>query len=278
MRFFASALFVLFLPGVVCPGVSAAPVGDEDVEIETGELKVVLPADGPGNVSWFGLQGSSHNQAAGEGLLLEGFGVGSFYVPNRRLNVKFEVLEDIPGRPVLRYSYDCDGPNIAGLKCRRLIEPMPDEASLRVRWTVENAGDEDQWVAPWVRAELAPGDKLDAADRIDAPTLRGVRRIEHRGYFPASRNWVAATDTQLRETVYAVFDAEHLHSMLIEPEVDGGHCAIQATYVPRLFRAKTGWETAYRVNLVRGLSHVDFATTELAAQVDYEPGRLVLHL
>ncbi|MFO7974069.1 MAG: DUF4091 domain-containing protein [Candidatus Hydrogenedentota bacterium] len=278
MRFFASVLLVLFLAGVVCPGVSAASVGDDDVEIETGELKVVLPADGPANVSWFGFRGSSRNQAGGKGLLLEGFGVGSFYVPNRRLNVKFEVVEDIPGRPVLRYSYDCDGPNIAGLECRRLIEPMPGEASLRVRWTVENAGEGDQWVAPWVRAELAPGGKLNSADRIDAPTLRGVRRIEQKGYFPASRNWVAATDSQLRETVYAVFDAEDLHSMLIEPDVNGSHCAIQAAYVPRLFEAKTAWKTAYRVNLVRGLSHVDFATTELAAQVDYEPGRLVMHL
>lgn len=278
MRLHVFAVAILFVAGLVSSGVFAAPVGEEDVEIETGQVTVVLPADGPGNVSWFGVQGSSRNQAAGDGLLLEGFGVGSFYVPNRRLNVKFEVVEDIPGRPVLRYSYDCDGPNIAGLKCRRLIEPMPKEASLRVRWTVENAGDEDQWVAPWVRAELAPGGELDAADRIDAPTLRGIRAIEHGGYFPASRNWVAATDTRLRETVYAVFNAEHLHSMLIEPELDGGHCAIQAAYVPRLFKAKTAWETAYRINLVRGLSHVDFATTELAAQVDYEPGRLVLHL
>ncbi|HQE81692.1 MAG TPA: DUF4091 domain-containing protein [Candidatus Hydrogenedentes bacterium] len=278
MRFSLYTALIPFVAVLWSPCVAAAPVGSEDVEIETAHLKVTLPADGPGTVSWFGLRGSAHNQASGDGLLLEGFGVGSFYIPNRRLNVNFEVLEGVSGRPVLRYSYDCDGPNIAGLKSQRLIEPMPDEASLRVRWTVENAGTEDQWVAPWVRAELAAGGKLDAADRIDAPTLGGVRSIKMSGFVPASRNWIAVTDAQSRETVYAVFDAEHLHSFLIEPELDGDHCAIQAAYVPRLFKAKTTWETAYRVNMVRGLSHVDFATTELAAQVDYEPGRLTVLL
>lgn len=273
------SLFVCALCATIwCIAAAAALVGDEDVEIETSHLKLVLPADSPGTVSWFGLRGSTRNHAGGEGLLLEGFGIGSFYVPNRRMNAKFEVLDDVPGRPVLRYSYDGDGPNISGLKSRRLIEPIPNEASLRVRWTVENAGGQSQWVAPWIRAELAPGGTLDAADRVDMPTLRGVRAIKNNGYFPASRNWIAVTDTQARETVYAVFDAEHLHSILVEPTVDGDHCAFQAAYIPRLFQAKSTWETTYRINLVRGLSHVDFATTELAAQVDYEPGRLILHL
>ena len=165
-------LVYAFLP----PGcsVSARPPRqvalDDDVEIETAHLKVVLPADGDGTVSWFGLLNSPRNHAGGGGLLQEGFGIGSFYVPNRRLNVKFEVLDDVPGRPVLRYAYDGDGPNITGLKSTRLIEPIPNEASLRVRWTVENTGDQDQWVAPWIRAGLAPGGALDAADRIDVPT------------------------------------------------------------------------------------------------------------
>ncbi|HQK77177.1 MAG TPA: hypothetical protein PKZ25_13370, partial [Candidatus Hydrogenedentes bacterium] len=160
--------------GLQCFGAAAAPVGADDVEIETSHLKVVLPADGDGTVSWFGLLNSPRNHAGGGGLLQEGFGIGSFYVPNRRLNVKFEVLDDVPGRPVLRYAYDGDGPNITGLKSTRLIEPIPNEASLRVRWTVENTGDQDQWVAPWIRAGLAPGGALDAADRIDVPTLKGV--------------------------------------------------------------------------------------------------------
>ena len=264
--------------GLQCFGAAAAPVGADDVEIETAHLKVVLPADGDGTVSWFGLLNSPRNHAGGGGLLQEGFGIGSFYVPNRRLNVKFEVLDDVPGRPVLRYAYDGDGPNITGLKSTRLIEPIPNEASLRVRWTVENTGDQDQWVAPWIRAGLAPGGALDAADRIDVPTLQGVRAIKDAGYYPASRNWIAVTDTQARETVYAVFDAENLHSFLVEPAVNDDHCAVQAAYVPRLFKAKSAWESAYRINLVRGLTHVDFATTEFAAQVDYEPGRLILHL
>lgn len=277
MRCIMSIIFCMSAVGVFGFWAAAAPVGGKDVEIETDHLKLVLPADGPGAVSWFGRRDSARNQAAGDGLLLEGFGVGSFYVPNRRLNVKFEVLDDVPGRPVLRYAYDCDGPNISGLKVRRLIEPLPDEASLRVRWTVENAGDEDQWVAPWVRAELAPGGTFDTADRIDIPTLEGVRRATGHGYYPASRNWIAATDTQLRETVYLVFDAGRLHSFLVEPNLEAGYAGVQAAYVPSLFRGETAWETTYRINMVRGLSHVDFATTELAAQVDYEPGRLVLH-
>ena len=181
------SLFVCALCAAIwCIAAAAALVGDEDVEIETSHLKLVLPADSPGTVSWFGLRGSTRNHAGGEGLLLEGFGIGSFYVPNRRMNAKFEVLDDVPGRPVLRYSYDGDGPNISGLKSRRLIEPIPNEASLRVRWTVENAGGQSQWVATWIRAELAPGGTLDAADRVDMPTLRGVRAIRTSGYFPAS--------------------------------------------------------------------------------------------
>ena len=253
----------------------ALPV-EEDAKIDTDHLSLLIPADGSGAIAEFGRVHSGRNAAAGDGLLLEGFGTGSFYVPNRRLNVKLEVMDDIPGRPVLRYTYDCDGPNIRGLKVRRFIEPLNDEASVRVRWKVENQGDEDQWVAPWVRNELAPGGKFGPEDRVDVPTLRGVVSAESNAYYAASRNWIAATDTRAQETIYAVFNADETHSFLALRDSEESYCGFQTAFVPRLFKKGAAWETEYRVNLVRGLTHVDFATAELAAQLDYTAGRLVL--
>ena len=151
----------------------AAPV-TEDVEIPANHYVFrVAPADGAG-VEMFRLNSSKMNQAAHDGLLLEGFGIGNFYVPNRRLNESLEVLDTIKDRPVLQYTYDCDGPNIKGLRVTRTMEPLLDQASVRVRLRIENKGTEDQWVAPWVRNELAPGGKFDANDHIDVPSLDGI--------------------------------------------------------------------------------------------------------
>lgn len=251
----------------------AAPV-TEDVEIPANHYVFrVAPADGAG-VELFRLNTSKMNQAAHDGLLLEGFGIGNFYVPNRRLNESLEVLDAIKDRPVLQYTYDCDGPNIKGLSVTRTMEPLLDQASVRVRLRIENKGAEDQWVAPWVRNELAPGGKFDAADRIDVPSLDGIVQAERSGYFPAARNWIAATDTATKETVYAVFNCDETHSFLALREVEETYCGFQTAFVPRLMKKAGTWETTYRLNAVRGLTHVNFASDELAVQIDYADGKL----
>lgn len=260
---------LLFLP--VFAG--AAPVA-EDVEIPARYYTLrVAPGDGAG-AELFRLNTSKMNQAAHDGLMLEGFGVGNFYVPNRRFNESLQVLDAIKDRPVLQYTYECDGPNIRGLHVTRTVEPLLDEASVRVKLRVDNKGDEDQWVAPWVRNELAPGGKFDEHDRIDVPTFEGIVKAERSVYYPASRNWVAATDTAARETVYAVFNSDDTHSFLALHDNEETYCGFQTAFVPRLLRKAASWETTYRVNAVRGLTHVNFATDELAAQIDYAGGKL----
>ena len=59
MRFSLYTALIPFVAVLWSPCVAAAPVGSEDVEIETAHLKVTLPADGPGTVSWFGLRGGA---------------------------------------------------------------------------------------------------------------------------------------------------------------------------------------------------------------------------
>lgn len=266
-----AAGFALY--GTASAGVTLAA---DDMDIETARLRLQIPADGTGTVGWFGAAGGQGNVAAGDGMFQEGFGIGSFYVPNRRLNARLEILEDVRDRPAFQYRYDCDGPNIRGLQVTRLMEVMPDEASVRVRWTVENKGDEDHWIAPWVRNDVAPGGTLDPQDRVDVPSLEGIRAARSSGYFPAARNWIAATDPRRKETVYAVFNAETLHSFLALRDEDDPFCGFQAAFVPRLLQRGASWQTEYRVNMARGLTRVDFATAELAAQLDYADGSLAL--
>ena len=94
---------------------SAAVTVDEGVRIEGNHIRLqASPADG-GALREFGWVGAEENFAGAEGLLVEGFGVGSFYVGGRRLNETLEVLESYTDRPVVRYSYDGDGPNLRGL-------------------------------------------------------------------------------------------------------------------------------------------------------------------
>jgi hypothetical protein len=193
------------------------------------------------------------------------------------MNEKMGILQQFQDHPVLQYTYDCDGPNINGLTVTRIMEPMLDESSIRVQWKVRNKGKGDVYAAPWVRSEAIPGGKLDAQDRIDAPTLKGIRRIERTGYHPAVRNWIAATDPNTKETVYTVFNADQLHSFYANPDPINGY-SIQAAFVPRLFKPGDTWETTYRVNIVRGLSHIDFGSEELAVQLDYTPGKLDVRL
>lgn len=254
----------------------ATPITDE-VQVQGHYLRIGIPPAG-GVLKDFGLITNPVNHAGPNGLLLEGFGVGSYYVPNRRLNETTELLTRPDGVPAIRFAYDCDGPNIRGLHVERLIEAFPNESSLRVTWTIENRGTEQQWVAPWVRNDVAIGGTVSKSDLLIAPTTEGVRRIERVGYFPMARNWVSVTDPATKETLYAVFDANHLHSILGVWGPDQNLCGYQAAFVPRLLEPGKSWTTKYRLSLVRGLDHVDFATDEFAAQIDYVSDKLVMLL
>jgi len=255
---------------------AGAAMVDTDVVVQGDYVALTLSPDDAGTVGEFGLRATVGNYAGGDGLLQEGFGVANPYVPNRRLNEKLEVDETVTDRPVIHYSYDCDGPNIRGLHVTRVMEPLPHEASLRVRWRIENRGDERQWTTPWVRNDVAPGGRFGPEDRIDVPTLEGVRQVTRTQYTPASRNWIAATDPIERVTLYAVFHADHTHSFLTLWDEQQNVCGFQAAFVPRLLGPGDVWETTYRINAVRGLKHVDFAGEELAVQLDYESGRIQL--
>lgn len=254
--------------------VSGAVVGPEGVDIQSNHLQLIMTPGGGGAIEELRLLATQHDLAGAGGLLQEGFGVGSFYRPNRRLNEKLEVVDEVTDRPVLRYSYDCDGANISGLHVMRTVELMPDQPVIYVTWRIENQGSEDQWVAPWVRNDIAVGGAFDAQDRIDLPTLDGVQGFRQSGWHAASRNWAAVTDPNAQETVYAVFHADHLHSLLADYDQTDNHCGFQAAFIPQVIRAGTAWETRYALGVVRGLTRVDFATEEFAAQITYQSGHL----
>lgn len=253
-------------------------VVQEEMEIKGNFLRMLLdPADG-GAIQDFGLVSAGGNLAGGTGLLQEGFGVGSYYVPNRRLNERWEVLEQYTDRPVISYSYDCDGPNIQGLHVTRVMELPPDQSSVRVTWTVENKGDQRQWVAPWVCNHIAPGGSITPLDRFDIPSTGGIIQASRAKYYPAARNWVAGTDPAEKSTWYAVFNADQTHSFLAVWDDEPLKRGFQTAFVPQMIEPGAVWKTVYRMNVVRGLAHVDFACDEVAGQLDYESGKLVLLL
>jgi len=253
---------------------AGAAVITEDASITGQYLKLVVAPNDGAVITQLGHVATVGDYAGEYGLLLEGFGVGNPYVPQVRSNETLEIDESVPDRPVLRYTYDCEGANIKKFHVVRTIEPMPDEASIRVRWRVENKGNEKQWVVPWVRNDVLPGGKFNPEDRIDVPTLSGVRNIRRAGYYPASRNWIASTDPIAQVTIYGVFNAEETHSFLTLWDEQAPSAGFHTAFVPRLLNPGGVWETAYRLNVVRGLRHVDFAASELAAQVEYKPGRI----
>ena len=226
----------------------------------------------------FVIPATGGNLAGAEGLLREGFGIGSYYVPNRRLNLRIEPLQGPGGAPMVRQTYDGDGPNIRGLKVTRDLVFPRNEASLRVTWRVTNGGDERQWIAPWVRADGAPGGRIDANDLVVLPATSGITRVQGSEYLPMARNWAAITDPEKGESVVAVFNADTLHSALGEFDPANGVCAFQAHFAPFLLAPGETWETVYRLNAIRGLKRIDFATDEMAAQIDYEDGKLVVLL
>ncbi|MFA6240806.1 MAG: hypothetical protein WC655_07750, partial [Candidatus Hydrogenedentales bacterium] len=266
------AAFLLILPCVL-----AAPV-DDVVEIQ-GEFTSLRLAPGAGGfVERFESLATKLNMAGGEGILQEGFGVGNFYAPNRRLNEKLEVVDTVQDRPVLQYSYDCDGPNIKGLHVTRTVEPLPDEASIRVTWKIEHKGTEAQWVAPWVRNDVTAGGAYEKTDRIDIPSVDGVLNADHDRYLLAARNWAAVTDPQAKESLCGVFNADQVHSFLAERNDEKQFGAIQTAFVPKLMNPGDTWQTVYRVNLISGLTRVDFATDELATQIEYRDGKLEVYV
>ena len=269
--------FLLIVALCMAARANAAMVTD-DVKSEGKFLRLVISPKTWGSVTEFSVPSLGVNYAGEGGLVQEGFGVGNPYVPSRRLNDVMEVVEPAGDHPIVRFTYDGDGPNITGLHVTRTMEGFPNEASLLVRWKVENKGTEAQWIAPWVRNPIMPGGAYDENDRIDVPAFAGVRHVSTTGYYPASRNWAAATDPVAMASVYGVFNADQTHSFLAVHDPETKRSGFQTAFVPRLLNPGEAWETAYRINLARGLKHVDFATDELAAQVDYAAGKLVVLL
>ncbi len=257
---------------VCASGVSWAQSPSIDLE---GRWSVVsLDSARDGLVTRFALKSTNHNFAAGPGLIDEGFGVGSFYVPSRRLNSKTLPSEKSAGHPIVTTTYECDGANIDGLNITRVVEPHLDGAQLRVSWSVVNKGTEEQWVAPWVHQTVSPGGTPEGGDRVDVPTVNGIRRMTESGYHLAARNWAAVTDAASGETFCTIFNADLLHSFLIECDPSLGWYGLQGNLLPRVFKPGESWQTVYYLTIVRGLAHVDFASEELAAQIDFKGDRL----
>jgi hypothetical protein len=249
------------------------PADAADAPMLSSPYMMLMASPEGGTVSELRLEPTSGNLAGGAGLFQEGFGVGSYYVPNRRLNEEVKVSK-IPGGNLLFYAYDCDGPNIRGFHVTRSIE-VPDDASIAsVHWTVENRGKEPQWLAPWVKNDLAPGGSYESTDRIDLPTLEGVGRVTSYAYHGAARNWFAATDPTDRTSVCGIFDANQLLCFAADARPDSPYASVQAVFAPQMLPPGGRWETHYRLVVFRGLERVDFATAELAAQIDYAPGKL----
>lgn len=245
-----------------------AEVVTEDATIQGRFLEFTVQADAGAPVTHLGWTGRDTEYVGGDGCFQEGFGVPNDYVPNRRLN---EYAETTSGTtPTLVYRYEGDGPNIRGLRIARTLMFNPEETVIRVDWQVENAGDEAQWVTPWLRHDIEPGGKVGKEDLLEAPTTEGLIVPQEPRFYPAARNWVAATDPVSKDTIFAVFDAEQLHSFLLVPSSGDAPFGVQAWYVPRYQAPKTSWHTTTFLGMVRGLSHVNFASEELLVQLDYQ--------
>ena len=65
-------------------------VGSEGIEIEGKHVKLFVSPEGGAAVDEFRHIAAGDDLAGPDGLLQEGFGVGNFYVPNRRLNERLE--------------------------------------------------------------------------------------------------------------------------------------------------------------------------------------------
>jgi len=251
---------------------------EDPIDITGTHTRIVVGPEYGATVEHFGLTATNNNMVGGNGLLQEGFGLPNFYVPGRRLNEKLDLPERVTNRPVARYQYDCEGPNISGLHSTRIAEPIPDASALRVSWRIENRGKKSHWIIPWVQNDWAPGGGVDESDRLRLPTETGVRDVMAPGMHRPARNWVAATDRTTKETVYGVFDADDTYAFAALFDSRARHFGLRTVFTPRMMRPGDVFETGYRLNLIRGLDHVDFASDVCALQIDYTPGELTVLL
>lgn len=270
-----TVLSLCLLTALAACGTASAAVIDDDVDISGHYIQVRLSPDDGGTIHSMRLLTGAENLVGPAGILLEGFGVPSRYLPNRRVNEKLEALEEHADRPVLRFSYDCEGPNIQGLHVTRIMEPLPDEASMRVTWLVENRGKEDQWIAPWIGNDLLPGGDVSPEDRIDLTSDAGVIRAERTAWHSATRNWIAATAPAAQESLFAVFDADQIYAFLTLWDENSVGRGVQAAFAPKFLKPGETWKTVYRIGVTRGLRRVDFATDDLAVELQYSPGTLI---
>lgn len=264
--------------GCVLLTFSAEAQVQDPIDITGTQTRFVIDPAYGATAEYFGLTATATNMVGGNGLLQEGFGQPNFYVPGRRLNEQLSFLERVTDRPAARYEYDCQGPNIDGLHVIRIAEPIPDTSSLRVSWRIENRGTESHWVIPWVRNDWAPGGAIDASDRLRLPTEQGIRDIMTPGMYRPARNWAAATDGKTKETVYAVFNADDTYAFAALFDSRAQYFGLRTIFTPRMMRPGDVFETGYRINLVRGLERVDFASDLCALQIDYQPNALTVLL
>jgi hypothetical protein len=248
----------------------------EPIDITGTQTRVVIGPEFGATVEYFGLTATATNMVGGNGLLQEGFGLANFYIPGRRINENLDLPERVTNRPAARYEYDCEGPNINGLHATRIAEPIPDTSSLRVAWRIENRGKESHWVIPWVRNDWAPGGAIDASDRLRLPTEYGIRDVMVPGMYRPARNWAAATDSTTKETIYGVFNADDAYAFTALFDSRAQHFGLRTVFTPRMMRPGDVFETGYRINLVRGLDRVDFASDVCALQIDYEADQLAV--
>ncbi len=257
---------------------SAGAQVQDPIDITGTLTRVVIGPEYGATAEYFGLTATGNNMVGGGGLLQEGFGLPNFYIPGRRQNETLDLPERVTNRPTARYQYDCEGPNIDGLHATRIAEPDPDATAMRVSWRIENRGTKSLWVIPWVRNDWAPGGAIDPTDSLRLPTNNGIEDIRAPGMFVPARNWAAATDGTTKETIYGVFNADDTYAYAALFDSGAKHFGLRTVFTPRMMRPGDVFETGYRLNLVRGLDRVDFASDLCALQIDYQPGELAVLL
>ncbi|MGC9052505.1 MAG: hypothetical protein ACP5KS_01340, partial [Candidatus Hydrogenedens sp.] len=252
---------------------------DTETEVKSHYMWLKIDPAKQGVITQLGLTNPADNIAGPLGMFQEGFGVGNFYVPNRKINEQWEQSTLPDGTKEFRYTYNCEGPNIQGLKVKRTIQLSPFVAGLSIKLEVKNEGNESQWIAPWVANSINPGGKWNESDRLELPTTEGIMTINSSHHWVASRNWSAYTDQELLANVCLIFHADMLHSFLAVWEPQESKQGVQSWFLPSLLKPGDTWSTIYKLSIVRGLSHVNFASEEIACQLDYkEDGKLILLL
>ena len=146
-----------FFVGLICPGLLRAEDSPQPTTTVQGQFVKISADPGSGQITEMSSPLAPANLVATYGFLNEGFGIVSPYIPCRRINEQWKEAVSPTGQTAWGFSYDCEGANIDGLHITRTMEPLTDEASLRVNWKIENKGQQCQWIAPWMRNDCAPG-------------------------------------------------------------------------------------------------------------------------